>query len=1291
MRRNKMAAVWTKEQKQAIDLRDRSLLVSAAAGSGKTAVLVERIVSLITEGEQPLDVDRLLVVTFTNAAAAQLRERVQQALEKRLGEDPQNRHVRRQLTLIRQARITTIDSFCLSVLREQFHRINLDPSFRIADEGELRLLKEDVLSTLIEEKYAEADPTFLDCWEAYNPGRDDNRAAGLVLGLYEFAMGNPRPSDWLDACRGAYQASDWEELEQTAWMKGMCRRAAQTLAELAEQFGRIRQLYEAEDEMEAFAEILRDEEHMVQLAAERAKDGSYREIRAALLLFQAGRKPRRKKTDLWDEARANILWEQRKKAKDSLDKLTEWFSGEPELILERYQQSGRLAVQLIDLTGAFMERFSQAKRKRCLVDFHDLEHLTVEILSEKTEHGEKPTETAKEYKDRFAEIMIDEYQDSNYVQELILNSISREQDGKPNCFMVGDVKQSIYRFRLARPELFMEKYRSYTMDESRHQKVELHRNFRSRDTVLEGVNYVFRQIMHESLGNVEYDDAAALHPGAVFEKDPVGRAGGPIRLMLLDTEQAAVPEDEEDGTEQNTAQEAAGSLPQYNTREWEAAMIAGEIRRMTDPEHGTQVWDPELSAYRTAQYRDITILLRTISGWAEDFVTVLAANGVPAAAESGSGYFSAQEVQTVVNLLQIISNPIQDIPLAGVLHSPIGGFNSEELAKLKLAVNRGAEEAGEGGNGAVGNDAAEDTAAAEDDGSIGPEDGLYYVLTQYRLEHPDDPLGRKAAAFLNRLADYRERGGYLSIHELIAYIMEESGYYRYVCAMPGGERRKANLDMMLEKARKFESTSYQGVFQFVRYLEKLKKYSVDYPEAATRESLNAVRVMSIHKSKGLEFPIVFVSGLGKTFNRQDSRARVVLHPDYGIGTDVINIEERTIAPTLMKQVLAREITLDGLGEELRVLYVAMTRAKEQLILTAAVPSLMDKLYDMLHEVQMDRKEIPWLQLTQAASFFDWVIPTFAKHPCFDEIYRKLKILTGQRTYAAGADAPLAASLVTVGELQTEQAAKRLDSAWYRRQVEAAGRSAEDAPETAAWIRSRLEYDYHYDDMYRLAASMSVSEIKKRAGDEDGGAESISLFPGQTKEKAEQLPAFMKGETELPPDRRGTVYHYLYEHLDPCSDLDPLEQIERMKQRGVLTEQEIDAVNFSELERFYRTPLGKRTIRAREEGRFHAESPFSIGVRASEMNPDARIQRDGWVQIQGVIDAWFEEDGKIVLYDYKTDRIMGADWEQILTARYRVQLKYYRIALERMLGRQVDEIYLYSVSRGKAVKVDTDRG
>ena len=617
---------WTSEQKQVIDLRDRSLLVSAAAGSGKTAVLVQRIIERICDESHPVDIDRLLVVTFTNAAAGEMRERVQAAIAKRVEENPDNTHLRRQEVLAGHAHITTIDSFCLSVLREHFQEIELDPGFRIADEGELKLLQADVLEALLEEEYEQASESFIHFMEAYAPGKDDERAVQLILQLYGFAVANPRPEDWLNHCIESYGAESMETLEKQPWMCTMTEQLRTILSETAALYKRMIAVCKDEGGMESYESVLLSEQQMIEYASEASK---YDELRERVNLIRFGSKPRKKKTDSFSEDKAKRVWDMREQAKKQIKSLSEdYFADDDERLLQKQHLAGVQVKELVRLTYAFFLRYSAAKRKKNLVDFGDLEHLALNVLSEKTSDGEKPTLVAAQYRESFEEIMIDEYQDSNYVQELILTSISRTDP--PNLFMVGDVKQSIYRFRLARPELFMEKYETYTKEESEHQKIELHQNFRSRKSVLDSVNFFFYQLMHKAVGNVEYDKDAALYPGLVYEPCDTYPTGGATELMLLDLEDVTEDSDDDVKPENEDTQAV------YSSKEWEAAMIAEKIREITDPESGLYIWDKEQRTYRLTEYRDIAILLRTVSGWAEELISVLLSKGISASADTGS-------------------------------------------------------------------------------------------------------------------------------------------------------------------------------------------------------------------------------------------------------------------------------------------------------------------------------------------------------------------------------------------------------------------------------------------------------------------------------------------------------------------------------------------------------------------------------------------------------------------------------------------------------------------------------
>ncbi len=941
-----MSVRWTEEQKKVIDVRNKNVLVSAAAGSGKTAVLVERILSLVCgegEDEKPLDVDRLLVVTFTKAAAAEMRERVGLALEKRLEADPENEHLQKQQTLIHSAQITTIDSFCQYVIRNYFHQIDLDPAFRIGDEGELKLLKGDVVQELLEEHYGAEDPEerarFTEFVEVYATGKSDVAIENLILQLYEFAVSYPYPKRWLAECMEPYRAQTEEELERSPWMQFLMNYVNRTFADLEQEIRRMRDIchlpggpYMYEDAVQA--DLLQVQELL--------SCRGYENIRERLTDLSFARLSTKKDPNV-EEERKNQIKAFRESMKKSLKDLKEKFFNLPLTgVLDVIQKAAPTTAVLLSLTAEFADRYQEKKRLKNLADFPDLEHLALEILVEDVETGEDsrmkivPTDAARELSARYAQIMIDEYQDSNLIQEIILNSVSRGQ-GIPNVFMVGDVKQSIYRFRLARPELFMEKYHTYPQsDEAAEIRIDLHKNFRSRREVLEGTNDVFEKLMTEAVGGITYDSAAALYLGAEMP-EPESGINVP-ELLLLEENKDSLPETED--TDQ----------AELTDRELEAHAAADCIRRVMAE---GKVWDREAGAFRSVRYGDIVILLRSLTGWGDVYARVLNAAGIPAHTESRTGYFTTIEIQTLLNLLRIVDNPRQDIPLAAVLKSMIGGFTDVELAKIKSAYPD-----------VKFHEACRKYAEKKKKENVKKQDAKGKDA-ECTIEVQ---IQEKLQTFFHNLRTYREHAEFLPIHELIEELLRITGYGDYLAAEPAGTQREANVRMLIERAIAFEKTSYRGLFHFVRYMEQLQSYKEDFGEAGILgENENAVRIMTIHKSKGLEFPVVIVAGLGKSFNRQDIRSRVVIHPELGVGVDRVDAELRTRTASLPKRVLQKALDLEMLGEELRVLYVAFTRAKEKLILLGSAAKLEEKM----------GKSLSFRTISTAGTYLGWVLPAVA--------------------------------------------------------------------------------------------------------------------------------------------------------------------------------------------------------------------------------------------------------------------------------------------------------------------------
>ncbi|WP_440323030.1 helicase-exonuclease AddAB subunit AddA [Laedolimicola sp.] len=1222
-----MSVRWTEEQKKVIDVRNKNVLVSAAAGSGKTAVLVERILSLVCgegEDEKPLDVDRLLVVTFTKAAAAEMRERVGLALEKRLEADPENEHLQKQQTLIHSAQITTIDSFCQYVIRNYFHQIDLDPAFRIGDEGELKLLKGDVVQELLEEHYGAEDPEerarFTEFVEVYATGKSDVAIENLILQLYEFAVSYPYPKRWLAECMEPYRAQTEEELDRSPWMQFLMNYVNRTFADLEQEIRRMLDIchlpggpYMYEDAVQA--DLLQVQELL--------GCRGYENIRERLTDLSFARLSTKKDPNV-EEERKNQIKAFRESMKKSLKDLKEKFFNLPLTgVLDVIQKAAPTTAVLLSLTAEFADRYQEKKRLKNLADFPDLEHLALEILVEDVETGEDsrmkivPTDAARELSARYAQIMIDEYQDSNLIQEIILNSVSRGQ-GIPNVFMVGDVKQSIYRFRLARPELFMEKYHTYPQsDEAAEIRIDLHKNFRSRREVLEGTNDVFEKLMTEAVGGITYDSAAALYLGAEMP-EPESGINVP-ELLLLEKNKDSLPETED--TDQ----------AELTDRELEAHAAAECIRRVMAE---GKVWDRDAGAFRSVRYGDIVILLRSLTGWGDVYARVLNAAGIPAHTESRTGYFTTIEIQTLLNLLRIVDNPRQDIPLAAVMKSMIGGFTDVELAKIKSAYpdvkfHEACRKYAEEGKA--------DSAETDEDKS---------EFVNLERETIEVQIQEKLQTFFHNLRTYREHAEFLPIHELIEELLRITGYGDYLAAEPAGAQREANVRMLIERAIAFEKTSYRGLFHFVRYMEQLQSYKEDFGEAGILgENENAVRIMTIHKSKGLEFPVVIVAGLGKSFNRQDIRSRVVIHPELGVGVDWVDAELRTRTASLPKRVLQKALDLEMLGEELRVLYVAFTRAKEKLILLGSAAKLEEKM----------GKSLSFRTISTAGTYLDWVLPAVA----------------------GSGESPFEVKTVTL-EGQTEEALIRQMEKEEQWEIFAHPEKLPGTDEEyAKLLEKQLSDTYPWQEDITLQGKFSVSELKKMGQTEEEDADTL-LYPAE--EIVPYIPRFMSEKEPISGAARGTAYHRALECLD-FRELYHSEKVKeglaRLVEEGRMTQEQADVVRPYDIYAFARTPLAKRMSAARAREEFHTEQPFVIRMPAREL--EIGCGSDEPVLIQGIIDAWFYEknengENEIVVVDYKTDFVK--DGGELLK-KYKKQLDYYQLTLERLTGKRVKEKIIYS--------------
>lgn len=1287
-----MGVSWTTEQQQVIDLRNRNILVSAAAGSGKTAVLVERIVKIITDKNHPVDIDHLLIVTFTNAAAAEMRERIGNAIEKALDEQPGDEHLLRQLTLIHNAQITTIDSFCLYVVRNHFHEIDLEPNFRIGDEGELKLLREDVLGKVLEQNYEEPSEAFSNFVEGYASGRTDAALNEMILQLYEFSRSYPWPEKWLDSFVGIYRIENREELDRAEWLAPLTQNIRFVLKDCEQLLKQALAVTQQDDGPDMYEKAVRSD---LEKYESLSKLTSFCELSVALSDIKYDRLASSRGFE-GDPDKLELVKSLREQAKDVVKKLCkQYFFCSQEMMIEQLERTEPMLEEVVRLTKQFADEFAAAKRRKNLVDFHDVEHFALQILVD--EETEKAKKTAEEFRDTFEEIMIDEYQDSNEVQETLLRSISREERGENNIFMVGDVKQSIYRFRLARPELFMKKYDSYSLEESTTQRIDLHKNFRSREEVLTCTNDIFYKIMARSLGNVEYDEEAALYPGASYpampvQENPVGEKAAEDEKVSGKQINGFTPEillaDSNDELLEDTDFSDKKTL--------EAKIVAEEIRHLmkTQP-----VTDKATGELRAARYSDIVILLRSLSGWADSLVEVLNGNGIPAHTVSSTGYFSTVEVQTVLSILRLLDNPRQDIPMAAVLRSPMAGLTDEELAVLRL----------------------EDGSVPFHEAVLELAEGLYEEDGQKEISNPeaDQKQGKNAdekpenhiestahqklLEFYKKYRQLRQLVPDTPIHELIEIILCETGYGHYVAAMPAGNRRTANLNMLLEKAAAYEKTSYKGLFHFVRYIDELQKYDVDFGEAdMVGENEDVVRIMSIHKSKGLEFPIVIVSGMGKNFNKQDTRSKMVLHPELGIGLDYMDGKLRIKSPTIAKKAIAKQIDLENLGEELRVLYVALTRAKEKLILTGTLKDAAEKLEFYRQQANLSKaaaRPLSYLTREGASGYLDWILPAVLS---YGDKY-PVRIVEA---------AELVLNEVENQLEQNENLTERIE------EIEAA--DTQLVGQLKQWFSQR--YPYQTDILRKN--KYSVSELKHRAMRERFEAEQEETVPAFLEEPVTPtIPLFIQREESVEqetPNRgalRGTAVHRVMECYDFTSEKSVQEQMDAMEKEEKITADMRALVKVQTVADFVSSETGKRMALAQRMGALYREKPFVMGFTEEEMerygfgagaqmieneaqtenaqqeimsenvSRENHMHEEDLTLIQGIIDVFWIEDDGITVLDYKTDRV---DTAQELIDRYATQLKLYADALERVFATRklkVKEILIYSFRLEKLISIE----
>ena len=1223
---------WTKEQLEAINTRNSNLLVAAAAGSGKTAVLVERIIKIVTNTENPVDIDKLLVVTFTSAAAAEMRERIAAAITKELEKNPNSKVLQKQLTLLSRANITTMHSFCLDVIKNNFHTIDLDPAFRIGDETEGTLLKNEIIDELFEDLYEKDDKEFFDLVEAYSGSRDDEKLKDIILSLYRFSMSGPWPEKWLKEKAEEFNINSLDELNKTVWVKVLKDDISMEVDSFINMYHKAIDVIQETEGIESYLDVFNDELSSL-INLREGLDEGLEEIYEGLSKISFGRLKSIKKNNVSDPDSQDLVKGIRDQVKKKIGKLKDdVFSMTPEESLDGIRGAYPFMKKLSEITLEFYKRFSDRKKEKNMLDFNDLEHFCLKILISEDENGEiVPSKVAEKFREFFDEVLVDEYQDSNNVQEAIINLVSRKDTENPNVFMVGDVKQSIYRFRQAKPELFLEKYNTYSKEDGKPNRViQLYKNFRSREEVINGVNFIFKEVMSNSVGELEYIEDEALNLGANFKElnEEGCYKGGKVELHILDKNDLKVDEDLEDDED-------------INSINLEARVVAKRIVTLMSQanEKNFRVLDKETGEYRPLKYKDIVILLRATKNWSEIFLDELGLEGIPVYADTGSGYFESIEIRTIMSLLKIIDNPLQDVPMIAVLRSPFMGFTSEELGDIRI-VNK---------------------------------DKYFYenIISITKDEtNVSEKLKNKCERVVSNINKWRDKSVYMPIDEFIWYLYMDTAYYGYVGAMPNGVLRQANLKILFQRARQYEKTSFKGLFNFINFINKLRKSSGDMGSAKILgENEDVVRIMSIHKSKGLEFPVVFLAGAGKQFNLMDLNNQILYHDDLGFGPDYVNLNKRISYSTLPKEAIKKKIRLETLSEEMRILYVAFTRAKEKLIITGSVRDIDKTVEKWAQSASIEKEKISPSEVLKGKSYLDWIGMALCQHKDGEVLRNRI----GVNNNIAKEDlSTWNINLWDRNDLIVEKNLEAVDEILDNEELFINSKVETVDKE----IERRLGYKYKFKEATTLKSNFSVSDLKKANYNEEEDYNGESLF----KEDIVIKPRFLQEEKGLSGAERGTAVHFVMQKIDydRVNSLNEIkEQLEEMVQNELLTSEEFKAVNPFKIFNFFKSDLGKRILKVYNDGGMvRRELPFYTNISAKEVNKDlddSSINEE--VRLQGVIDLFFEENGEIILVDYKTDYVVD-NIEEEMKKKYKIQLDYYEDALRKITNKKVASRYLY---------------
>ena len=1206
---------WTNEQLQAIQEKDSNILVAAAAGSGKTAVLVERIIHKIID--EQMDIDKILVVTFTNAAASEMRERILEAIYKKLEENPENVHLQRQIILLNKASICTIHSFCLDVIHNHFYEIDLPSNFKIADTAEIDLLKQEVLDDLFEQKYTENDKDFIELLENYTNYRGDEALQELVLKIYKFIQSSPFPLKWLQEKLELLKIED-KDISQTIWGKLIIQAVEDDIQESIMQLETVKSKMALYPEMTKFYQKICEDLIIIK---DLQNYNSWDELYIKLLNFNFSKWPVDKKV-------TNDLKEDSKEIRDKVkkhikEKTAKLLSCPQDQAVKDLKIITPILEKLANLVTEFTKNFAEKKKEKNCIDFNDIEHFALKIL---LDENNNPTEVAKKYKEKFEEIAIDEYQDSNLVQEAILTSISKGN----NIFMVGDVKQSIYKFRQARPELFLQKYDEYKNKEEKTQednlKIQLFRNFRSRQNILNITNLVFESIMSKELGDINYNENEYLNYGASYpEPEEIKNYAGIAELDIIDLkedESITAFEGEEDEEEQERVEDDV----------LEAKFVANKIQELLNSDY--MVFDKKLG-YRKIRPKDIVILLRATSNLSPIYEKEISDLELPVFSDTSGTYLDTVEIQTILSVLKIIDNPLQDIPLVVVLRSSICNFTDNDLITIRL-TDRNCN--------------------------------FYEALIKTRLICDGD-LKNKIESFLEKLEKWKSISQYMPLDEFIWQIYLDTGYYQYVGLLPNGAMRQANLKTLFEKAKQYEKASFKGLFNFIQFIDKLKKQNGDLASAKLiGENEDVIRIMSIHKSKGLEFPVVFLCNSHKKFNMQDLNDIILLHQDIGFGPTIMDTTKKIKYSSIAKDAIKLKMKQETLSEEQRILYVALTRAKEKLYITGRSKDFTKYVQDKNKVLEMYESENIKLDaklMKKANSYLDWIMYVY--------------LFNQGRTITLKGEQYKLSDIITLNVSNKKDLLKTLAKEEVVEQIDLKekigqilkNKSDEENKKSDQALKELLEWKYDYIVDTTLPTKSSVTKIKQEKIKLEEMLKGIESE--EVEYKKSYTPKFMQEDKKISNAEKGTLVHLCIQRLDERKDYE-LKDIQNMilnlVEKEIITKNEADAIDVNLIYQYTKSQLFEELRQAKE---VHKEQPFYINIPAKDVVSEAENSKKN-ILVQGIIDLYYiDKNDNLVLIDFKTDYISNEpNAKEKILEKYKVQLEIYKTALEQALGRKVNK-------------------